>query len=96
MSGYHSMELCYLSAVYTNLMITGQPMDFYFKPYPQGFQNRILRVAPDLLPQGSIRITNVEIDGKPYGDFDPNGLTVRLPETNERVKVKVTITPVRQ
>jgi mannose/cellobiose epimerase-like protein (N-acyl-D-glucosamine 2-epimerase family) len=95
MSGYHSMELCYLSAVYTNLMITGQPMDFYFKPYPQGFKDRTLRVAPDLLPQGSIRIASVEIDGKPYTDFDAAGLTVRLPETTERVKVKVTIAPVR-
>ncbi len=26
MSGYHSMELCYLAAVYTNLLITKQPM----------------------------------------------------------------------
>ena len=32
MSGYHSTELCYLAAVYTNLLITKQPMDFYFKP----------------------------------------------------------------
>jgi mannose/cellobiose epimerase-like protein (N-acyl-D-glucosamine 2-epimerase family) len=96
MSGYHSMELCYLSAVYTNLMITGHPMDFYFKPYPQGFKDRILRAAPDLLPQGSIRISQVEIDGRPHHDFDANQLTVRLPGASERVKVKVTITPVRQ
>lgn len=95
MSGYHSMELCYLAAVYTNLMITGHPMDFYFKPYPQGFKDRILRVAPDLLPPGSIRISAVEIDGKPYTDFDAAALTVRLPDTTERVKVKVTISPVR-
>jgi mannose/cellobiose epimerase-like protein (N-acyl-D-glucosamine 2-epimerase family) len=96
MSGYHSMELCYLSAVYTNLMITGHPMDFYFKPYPQGFKDRILRVAPDLLPQGSIRISQVEIDGRPYHDFDANHLTVRLPESSDRVKVEVTLTPAPQ
>ena len=30
MSGYHSFELCYLAAVYTNLLLTKQPMDFYF------------------------------------------------------------------
>lgn len=93
MSGYHSMELCYLAAVYTNLMITRQPMDFYFKPYPQGFKGRILRVAPDLLPEGSIRIGAVEIDGRPYNDFDAQQLFVRLPETDQRVKVKVTIIP---
>jgi mannose/cellobiose epimerase-like protein (N-acyl-D-glucosamine 2-epimerase family) len=91
MSGYHSMELCYLGAVYTNLMITGQSMDFYFKPYPQSFRDGILRVAPDLLPVGSIRIESVTIDGKPYANFDADKLTVRLPDTKERVKVKVTI-----
>jgi hypothetical protein len=46
------------------------------------------------LPHGSIKISNVGIDGKPYKNFDADGLTVRLPETNERVKVKVTIVPV--
>ena len=64
MSGYHSIELCYLAAVYTNLLITKQPMDFYFKPQPGGFADNILRVAPDILPPGSIRIEQVWIDGE--------------------------------
>ena len=41
MSGYHSFELCYLAAVYTNLLITKQPLDFYFKPQPGGFKDSI-------------------------------------------------------
>ena len=45
MSGYHSIELCYLAAVYTNLLITKQPLDFYFKPLPGGFKDNILRVV---------------------------------------------------
>lgn len=94
MSGYHSTELCYLSAVYTNLLITKQPMDFYFKPIPGGFPGNILRVSPDILPPGSIKIASVEIDGKPYSDFDADALTVKLPDTTERVKVKVKIAPV--
>ena len=32
MSGYHSTELCYLSAVYSNLLVTKQPLDLHFKP----------------------------------------------------------------
>ena len=56
MSGYHSFELCYLAAVYTNLLITKQPLDLYFKPQPGGFKDNILRVAPDILPPGSIKI----------------------------------------
>ena len=93
MSGYHSFELCYLAAVYTNLLITKKPTDFYFKPIPGGFPDNILRVSPDILPVGSIKIGAVEIDGKPHTDFDADGLTVKLPDTQERVKVKVTIVP---
>src|SRR5690606_17819553 len=32
MSGYHSMELCFLSATYINLLITKKPLELYFKP----------------------------------------------------------------
>ena len=91
MSGYHSFELCYLAAVYNNLLITQHPLDLYFKPKPGGFADNILRVAPDLLPPGSIRIDFVEIDGKPYDEFDAYALTVRLPESDHAVKVKVRI-----
>jgi mannose/cellobiose epimerase-like protein (N-acyl-D-glucosamine 2-epimerase family) len=94
MSGYHSTELCYLAAVYTNLLITRQPMDFYFKPYPGGFENRILRVAPDILPVGSIRIAEVWVDDERYTNFDADALQVTLPETEQRVRVKVRLEPV--
>ena len=94
MSGYHSTELCYLSAVYTNLLITKVPMNFYFKPKPGGFKDNILRVSPDILPKGSVRLTAVEIDGKPYANFDADGLTVKLPASQQDLRVKVTITPV--
>ena len=93
MSGYHSFELCYLAAVYTNLLITKQPMDFYFKPMPGGFPDDVLRVAPDILPPGSIKIGKCEIDGEPYSHFDADALIVKLPRTKERVKVKVQIVP---
>lgn len=93
MSGYHSTELCYLSAVYTNLLIAKQPMDFYFQPLPGGFRDNILRVSPDILPPGSIKISKCEIDGEPYLNFDADALTVTLPDTQTRVKVKVQISP---
>ena len=93
MSMYHSGELSYLAQVYTNLLITKQPLDLYFKPLPGAFKRNILRVSPDILPPGSIRIGAVEIDGKPYTDFDAAGLTVKLPETTEQVRVKVRVEP---
>jgi hypothetical protein len=94
MSGYHSTELCYLSAVYTNLLITKQPMDFYFKPYPKSFKDNILYVSPDILPPGSVQIGACEINGEPYSNFDAEKLAVTLPDTDEQVKVKVQIIPV--
>lgn len=94
MSGYHSTELCYLSAVYTNLLINKVPMNFYFKPKPGGFKDNILRVSPDILPKGSVRLTAVEIDGKPHDNFNADELYVKLPAADRDLKVKVTITPV--
>ena len=89
MSMYHSAELCYLAAVYNNLLAGGKAMDFWFKPDPALVEDRVLRVAPDLLPAGSVRITAVEIDGAQHTDFNAHALTVRLPETSGRIKVKV-------
>ncbi len=79
MSGYHSFELCYLAATYTNLLVTKQPLDLYFKPQPGGFKDNILRVAPDILPPGSIKIEEVWINGQRHTDFDAEALTVTLP-----------------
>jgi mannose/cellobiose epimerase-like protein (N-acyl-D-glucosamine 2-epimerase family) len=93
MSGYHSMELCYLSAVYTNLLITKQPIYLHFKPYPNSFTDNILRVSPDILTANSIFIGECHIDDEPYRDYDSTGLTVKLPDTQQRVRVKVKLVP---
>jgi mannose/cellobiose epimerase-like protein (N-acyl-D-glucosamine 2-epimerase family) len=79
MSGYHSFELGYLAAVYSNLLITKQPMDFYFKPQPGALKDNILHVQPDILPLGSVRVEAVWINGDPYKDFDAEAMTVKLP-----------------
>ena len=95
MSGYHSFEMCYLASVYTNLLITKQPMDFYFKPIPGAFKDNVMRVQPDILPPGSVRIGNVWANGEPYSDFDADGLTVNVPPTGERMTFRVHIIPNR-
>jgi hypothetical protein len=95
MSGYHSFELAYLAQTYTNLLITGQPLTLHFKPQPDGFKRNILRVQPDILPAGSIRIGDVWINDEPYKNFDANALTIKLPALQEPVKVKVQIEPVQ-
>ena len=93
MSMYHSAELCYLAAIYTNLLIARRPMSFWYKPQPDGLTNRTLRVGPDLLPPGSVRITGVEVDGTSYDDYDADELTVHVPDTQHRPVIRVELSP---
>ncbi len=39
----------------------------------------MLRVQPDILPPGAVRITEVRVDDKPYDDYDAEALTVTCP-----------------
>ena len=91
MSAYHNTELCYLAAVYTNLLWTKQPLDLHFKPRADGFKDRILRVSPDILPPGSIKIESVTVNGQPWSEFDAEKLTVTLPPAGEECTVKVRV-----
>jgi mannose/cellobiose epimerase-like protein (N-acyl-D-glucosamine 2-epimerase family) len=93
MSMYHTAELCYLATVYQRLLLLRQPLTLWFRPRPDGFRDRTLRVAPDALPDGSIRLDWVEIDGKPYPAFDPVALTVKLPDTATDVVVRAHLVP---
>ncbi|MGL5796387.1 MAG: AGE family epimerase/isomerase, partial [Waterburya sp.] len=95
MSGYHSFELAYLATVYTNLLLTNKPMDLYFKPKPNGFKDNILRVQPDILPEGSIAISTVWLNDQPYFDFDPVNLTIKLPKDIDEMKFRVRIVPTK-
>jgi hypothetical protein len=96
MSMYHSGELAYLSQTYINLLHTKQPLTLYFKPQPGAFKRNILRVSPDILPAGSVRIGAVWVNDEPYTKFDADNLTVRLPDTKDQVRVKVQLEPVGQ
>jgi mannose/cellobiose epimerase-like protein (N-acyl-D-glucosamine 2-epimerase family) len=91
MSMYHSAELCYLASVYTNLLVARQPLNLWFKPRPDA--DRTLRVSPDLLPPGRVRLERVEIEGKPYEVFDPEALTVELPASADSLTVQVELVP---
>jgi len=93
MSGYHSFELCYLAQVYTNLLITGQPLDLHFKPLPGAFPDNLLRVAPDIFPPGRVRLSEVWVEGEPHTAFDSEALVVHLPQSKDSLRVKVRLEP---
>ncbi len=94
MAGYHSFELAYLAAVYTNLLINKKPMDFYFRPTAGELPGDTLRVSPDLLPEGSVRIGQVWINGQEHRDFDAENLIVKVPSTGGKLKIRVRLVPV--
>ena len=68
-------------------------MDLWFSPLPGVLPDNTLRVSPDILPPGSIRIGEVEVDGKPYADFDADELTVHVPDDKKRHKIRVRVVP---
>ncbi len=93
MAGYHAFELCYLAAVYSNLLIHKEPMDLHFRPVPGGCEGGVLRVAPDILPRGAVRITDVWIDGRAHQGFDAEALAVTLPDGHGDIRVRVRLAP---
>ena len=93
MSAYHSTELCFLSTVYIDLLVKKRPLNLYFKPYATAFADRKLHVSPDILPPGSVRITDCSVDDSAYSDYDADQLFVNLPKTDRQVRVRVTLTP---
>src|ERR671915_539206 len=93
MSMCHAAELCYLAAVYERLLLNDEPLTLWFRPSPGGFTDRVLRVAPDALPPGRVRLDWVEVDGRPYSAFDPLGLTVKLPDSESPLTVRAHLAP---
>jgi hypothetical protein len=93
MSMCHAAELCYLATVYERLLLNGDPLTLWFRPRPDGFADRILRVAPDALPPGRVRLDWVEVDGHPYAGFDAAGMTVKLPDSASALTVRAHLVP---
>jgi hypothetical protein len=68
-------------------------MDFFFSPEPGAWEDNILRVSPDLLPAGSVELSEVWINGQNYENFNREKLYVTLPDSDTTLKVRVRITP---
>jgi mannose/cellobiose epimerase-like protein (N-acyl-D-glucosamine 2-epimerase family) len=94
MSMYHAAELAFLATVYGRLLLRGEPLTLWFRPRPDGFAGRVLRVAPDALPPGRVRLEWVEVDGRPHDAFDPIAMTVRLPDSDGDLTVRAHLAPV--
>ena len=85
-TSYHSMEHGLLLDLYTGLWLTGEPRPLWFRvAEPAG---SILRPLPVVEPEA--RITAVEVNGRPWTDFDGDAGRVRLPDRGPAA-VRVTV-----
>lgn len=97
MAMYHKAELCFLAETYTQLLINQEPLDLCFRPEPGArFPGGLLRVAPDVFPRGRVVLEQVLVDGAPYHDFDAEAMAVRLPHSEQRLRVQARLRPVKR
>jgi mannose/cellobiose epimerase-like protein (N-acyl-D-glucosamine 2-epimerase family)/putative intracellular protease/amidase len=96
MSMYHAAELCYLATVYERLLVAREPLTLWFRPRPDGFGDRVLRVAPDALPPGRVRLDWVEVDGRPHAAFDADTMRVKLPQSTQDLTVAAHLVPAQE
>jgi mannose/cellobiose epimerase-like protein (N-acyl-D-glucosamine 2-epimerase family) len=90
-ASYHSVELGYLTYLYSKIYIAKQPFSLYYKLSPNGL-NRTISVNPLLTANGKLKITSVTLDGLPYQNFNANSLELTL-SPNIGGKFKVTYQP---
>ena len=93
MGGYHAFELCYLSSVYSNILLRNEQLNLHFKVNPSLWGDCSYPVQPDLLPSGTIRIMRVIINGQYWENYDSDKLRITLPMSDEVVDIEVRLGP---
>jgi hypothetical protein len=85
-SAYHSMEQALFSYLYLSLYVNRSEATLYFNLSADtaGEKHYV-----NLLEDPAVFIKNVEIDGKPWTDFDASGGSISLP-AGKNMKIKVT------
>ena len=87
-TSYHAAEHALLNHLYTNLFVTGEPVDLHFRvEAPE--EGEELRPLPVAAPAS---ITGVEVNGEAWTDVHREGGFVRLPG-GEPARLRVTLVP---
>jgi mannose/cellobiose epimerase-like protein (N-acyl-D-glucosamine 2-epimerase family) len=77
-AGYHSVELGYLTYLYSSLHLHDEPVTLYYRFDATG-EDRDLRVQPLAAQLGELVITEVSLDGAPFPDFHATEFTLSVP-----------------
>ena len=91
-SGYHILELDFFAHLYTNLLVKKRPVMLHFAPVVAA-GGTLFQVQPISLPPGRVELTEVTLDGRPFHDFDPRAMTVKLPALTQPQSLAATLTP---
>jgi mannose/cellobiose epimerase-like protein (N-acyl-D-glucosamine 2-epimerase family) len=77
-SGYHHMELGYMVYLYGNLFLHKKPVSLYYF-LEKETSDRTLVMNPVEIESNRLVIQSVELDGKPWTDFDGVNRVLRVP-----------------
>jgi mannose/cellobiose epimerase-like protein (N-acyl-D-glucosamine 2-epimerase family) len=90
-SGYHSLELCYLAHAYTRTYVDGKGFCLHFRPEPGA---AAVNVLPDFIPPSALRLRRVVVAGEERRSFPPDRFQVELGEGWRSGEVRVELEPV--
>ena len=91
-SGYHVFELNYLAHIYIRSFVQKKPFRLHFKPC-LGRGNEIINVMPDYLPDGTLSMGRVYVDGQEFHKVNRDSFQVDLGEFQKEVEVAVEFVP---
>lgn len=76
--GFHSVEFCYYTYLYGNLMLHEKPVSLYYNIEATN-SARNIKLTPVMLGKAKLVIDSVTLDGKKYKDFDGKNSTLNIP-----------------
>lgn len=85
-TSYHSVEYALLSYLYLTLWVEGEQAELHYRIHPASGAERLY---PSLLEDPGVRIAGVSIDGVAWSDYDPDDGSIRLPQSDEPLNVRV-------
>ncbi|GAB4414799.1 MAG: hypothetical protein OHK0039_22900 [Bacteroidia bacterium] len=76
--GYHNIELSYLTYVYGHLFLHEDSVSLYYHFAPAA-SPRTFKMTPVAIRDDLLGISRVQLDGAPYGAFDPQTRMLDIP-----------------
>ena len=90
-SGYHSMELNYLTHIYYHSLVLKDKLITLHFSLSENRTINVLNVLPDYLPKESLEILSVMVNGQTHMDIDRENFQVRLHDKHKGENIEVVV-----